>query len=101
MDCCCCHQKTKHRSPEEQRSLINRLSRIEGQVRGLRCGGPVRTGDVRKPHIAQAAVAVGAHVTGRGAAVLQQAHGLGRGIFQPHRRFKHKRFGFVQRVILA
>ena len=36
MDCCCCHQKTKHRSPEEQRSLINRLSRIEGQVRGLR-----------------------------------------------------------------
>ena len=22
MDCCCCHQKTKHRSPEEQRSLI-------------------------------------------------------------------------------
>ena len=36
MDCCCCHQKTKHRSPEEQRCLINRLSRIEGQVRGLR-----------------------------------------------------------------
>ena len=36
MDCCCCHQKTKHRSPEEQRRLINRLSRIEGQVRGLR-----------------------------------------------------------------
>ena len=36
MDCCCCHQKTKHRSPEEQRSLINRLSRIEGQVRGIK-----------------------------------------------------------------
>ena len=36
MDCCCCHQKTKHRSPEEQKSLVNRLSRIEGQVRGLR-----------------------------------------------------------------
>ena len=33
---CCCHQKTKHRSPEEQKSLVNRLSRIEGQVRGLR-----------------------------------------------------------------
>ena len=33
---CCCHQKTKHRSPEEQNSLVNRLSRIEGQVRGLR-----------------------------------------------------------------
>ena len=36
MDCCCCHQKTKHRSPEEQKSLVNRLSRIEGQVRGIR-----------------------------------------------------------------
>ena len=33
---CCCHQKTKHRSEEEQKRLINRLSRIEGQVRGLR-----------------------------------------------------------------
>ena len=31
----CCH-KTKERGPEEYRSLINRLSRIEGQVRGLR-----------------------------------------------------------------
>ena len=36
MDHCCCHQKTKHRSAEEQKSLANRLSRIEGQVRGLR-----------------------------------------------------------------
>ena len=34
MDCCC--QKTKHRSPQEQKQLANRLSRIEGQVRGLR-----------------------------------------------------------------
>ena len=32
---CCCH-KTKHRSEEEYKSLINRLSRIEGQVRGIR-----------------------------------------------------------------
>ena len=32
---CCCH-KTKHRSDEEYKSLINRLSRIEGQVRGVR-----------------------------------------------------------------
>ena len=32
----CCQHKTKHRSPEEQKSLTNRLSRIEGQVRGLR-----------------------------------------------------------------
>ena len=35
MNECCCH-KTKHRSPQEQKQLSNRLSRIEGQVRGLR-----------------------------------------------------------------
>ncbi len=28
--------KTKHRGDEELRSLMNRLSRIEGQVRGVR-----------------------------------------------------------------
>ena len=33
---CCCTHKTKHRSEEEYKSLINRLSRIEGQVRGVR-----------------------------------------------------------------
>lgn len=32
---CCCH-KTKHRSEEESKALLNRLSRIEGQVRGIR-----------------------------------------------------------------
>ena len=32
---CCCH-KTKLRSPEEHKSLINRLNRIEGQVRGVK-----------------------------------------------------------------
>ena len=32
---CPCH-KTKHRTEEESRALINRLSRIEGQVRGVR-----------------------------------------------------------------
>ena len=32
----CCQHKTKHRTPEEQKSLTNRLSRTEGQVRGLR-----------------------------------------------------------------
>lgn len=31
----CCH-KTKRRSGEEYRALINRLSRIEGQIRGIR-----------------------------------------------------------------
>lgn len=32
----CCTHKTKERSEEEYRSLINRLSRIEGQIRGIR-----------------------------------------------------------------
>ena len=35
MDKECCH-KTKERSPEEHRKLINRLSRIEGQIRGIK-----------------------------------------------------------------
>ena len=34
MEQCCCH-KTKHRSEEEYKTLINRLSRIEGQVRDV------------------------------------------------------------------
>ena len=32
---CCCH-KTKERSAEEYKSLIHRLNRIEGQIRGIR-----------------------------------------------------------------
>lgn len=34
--CACGHARTKHRSDEERRALLNRLSRIEGQIRGLR-----------------------------------------------------------------
>ncbi len=33
-ECKCC--KTKHRADGEMKKLINRLSRIEGQVRGVR-----------------------------------------------------------------
>lgn len=34
--CCCCGtDKTTKRSQEEQKKLLNRLKRIEGQVRGL------------------------------------------------------------------
>lgn len=32
----CCLQKTKLRSEQEYKSLINRLNRIEGQVRGIK-----------------------------------------------------------------
>ena len=31
--CCCCNRK-KERSEQEYKDLINRLSRIEGQIRG-------------------------------------------------------------------
>ena len=33
---CCCAHKTKNRTQQEQKSLINRLNRIEGQVRGVK-----------------------------------------------------------------
>lgn len=39
MDCekaCCNCQKMKHRDEKEYKDLINRLSRIEGQIRGIR-----------------------------------------------------------------
>lgn len=32
----CCFAKTKNRSEKEYKSLIHRLNRIEGQVRGIR-----------------------------------------------------------------
>ena len=35
MESCPCH-KTKERSDEEVKKLLNRLSRIEGQIRGIR-----------------------------------------------------------------
>lgn len=34
--CECCAHKSKERSEKEYRDLINRLSRIEGQVRGVK-----------------------------------------------------------------
>ena len=33
---CCCSHKTKMRSEDEHKALINRLNRIEGQVRGVK-----------------------------------------------------------------
>ncbi len=32
----CCSHKTKERSEDEYKSLINRLNRIEGQIRGIK-----------------------------------------------------------------
>ncbi len=31
-----CCEKKKYRSPQEKKALLNRLSRIEGQIRGIR-----------------------------------------------------------------
>ncbi len=36
MDCCCCSDKTKERSEKEYKELMNRLSRVEGQIRGIK-----------------------------------------------------------------
>lgn len=34
--CCCQEIKTKHRDSAEYKSLITRLNRIEGQIRGIK-----------------------------------------------------------------
>ena len=34
--CTACKHKTKERSEKERRNMLNRLSRIEGQVRGIK-----------------------------------------------------------------
>ncbi len=48
-------ERTKERSPEEYRALCNRLSRIEGQIRGLR--GMLDRGAYCPDILAQAAAA--------------------------------------------
>ena len=35
-ECCAGGEKKKKRTPEEYKSLINRLNRIEGQIRGIK-----------------------------------------------------------------
>lgn len=34
-ECCCCSNKKKARDEKEYKDLLNRLKRIEGQVRGV------------------------------------------------------------------
>ena len=34
---CCCCERHKERSPEAYKALMNRLNRIEGQIRGIKC----------------------------------------------------------------
>ena len=33
---CCCQNRTKQRTQEEHKALMNRLNRIEGQIRGIK-----------------------------------------------------------------
>ena len=34
--CCCgCSQRKKERTPEQKKRLVNRLKRLEGQIRGI------------------------------------------------------------------
>lgn len=35
-NCECCCNRTKHRDEDEYKALINRLNRIEGQIRGIK-----------------------------------------------------------------
>ena len=49
------HDKKKQRDPEEKRKLMNRLSRIEGQIRGLK--GMVEKDDYCMDILTQAAAA--------------------------------------------
>lgn len=36
MEECCCTDRHKHREQTEQKDLMNRLNRIEGQIRGIK-----------------------------------------------------------------
>ena len=35
-ECCFCSKRKKERSPEEYKCLMNRLCRIEGQIKGIK-----------------------------------------------------------------
>ena len=45
-ECCCASGKQKHRSEEELRRLNNRLSRMEGQIRGIKLNHDVYCTDI-------------------------------------------------------
>ena len=65
----CCCSRTKQRSQEEVRALTNRLSRIEGQIRGIR--GMLEK-DAYCPDILTQVAAVSAALNGFGKALLTQ-----------------------------
>lgn len=52
---CCCTKRKKERTPDEYTRLINRLNRIEGQIRGIR--GMVESGAYCPDILVQSAAA--------------------------------------------
>ena len=75
---CCCSGKMTQRTPEERRALLNRLSRIEGQIRGLR--GMVEQ-DAYCADILVQSAAAGAAVNARLVRVVYGAPDLRAGAF--------------------
>lgn len=67
--CECCFHRKKERSAEEYKALMNRLSRIEGQIRGIR--GMLEK-DAYCPDILTQVAAVSAALNGFGKALLTQ-----------------------------
>lgn len=65
---CCCERK-KHRSEEEYRSLINRLNRIEGQIRGIK---KMLEGDAYCPDILTQVSAVTSALNGFSGVLLSE-----------------------------
>lgn len=67
--CPCCCSRTKQRTEEEYKALLNRLSRIEGQIRGIR--GMIEK-DAYCPDILTQVAAVSAALNGFGKVLLTQ-----------------------------
>lgn len=66
--CCACMRK-KERGEEEKRALINRLNRIEGQIRGIRA---MVEKDAYCPDILTQASAVSAAINGFAKTLLSE-----------------------------
>lgn len=66
--CCACTRK-KERGEEEKRALINRLNRIEGQIRGIRA---MVEKDAYCPDILTQASAVSAAINGFAKTLLSE-----------------------------
>ena len=78
--CCCC--KKTERSEEERRALMNRLSRIEGQVRGVK--RMVEEGQIRGIRGMLERDAYCADILTQSAAVSAAMNGFNRALLNAH-----------------